>query len=1112
MNFGSLPPGLVLALDRACDDFEAAWDAGAEPRIEDYLGRVPDPAREALLEALLASELEQRHRRGERPEAREYGKRFPEQAELIASLCAAEPATWAGLPAPAGHDGARPRRALPAVPGYTIEGELGRGGMGVVYLARQILLSRPCALKMILVGAHAGSETAARFLAEAQAVAKLQHPNVVQVYHVGEADGLPFLEMEYLAGGSLDHSLRDGTPWAADRAARLIEPLANAVAEAHRCGIVHRDLKPANILLGIDGMPKIADFGLARTLDSESGLTRTEAVIGSPSYMAPEQAEGRARQAGPAADVYALGAILYHVLTGRPPFKAATVDETLEQVKRADPVAPSRLAPGLPRDIETICLACLRKDPARRYPSAEALADDLRRFSSGESILARPSGPTERTWRWCRRNPAVTALAAAVGLLLIALVLGATTAAMRLGRARDSARAAELRRTEQLWESYLAQARAGRLSRHAGQRFASLEALINASKIRITEGLRNEAVACLANVDLRLVRPLEATPEPGCAIVADMDVERYAVADRRGGIRVLSAADDRELLQLPGEGELCKNIYFSPDGRRLAADYGSGLGHRVLIWDLNRRKPIAIPHSDAYAFGEFSPDGRRFAVPLEGDSIGFFDTDTGALEAKSPVAPDSLFGFAFHPDGRRLATIGMESTTARLIDPERGEVWSHHFETNFSSIAWRPDGRLLALGGDDQRIYVWDMAEDRLLSVLEGHQNVVIGLAFNRGGRLLISCSWDGTTRIWDPVRGRALLSTLGVMSTTPPVGRRIAFTESRYTFSDDNRLSVWELAEAAECRILHHGTVGNRTRRPTVSGPSGLTFHPGGRLLASTGQDGVRIWDTTAGTEIAHLLEGLAFSPDGSQLLTSGADGLHLRTIHYDPNAAGGRLRLGEPREVGAAKGLRTGWVSWDRSGRFLAVQVDRPTAIVLDLETSAEVARFVHPALDRLSLSPDGRWLATSTWKGRGIKVWDVTRRALAREWDSPMAFVAFSPDGRWLATSVDREEYYQLWDVGSWRPGPMFPALRFAGRMAFSEGPMLLALGQGGPVQLIDPAGGREVMTLESASGFSDMISALTLSPDGRLLAVGTGDHTILLWDLELVRKQLAALGLE
>jgi predicted Ser/Thr protein kinase len=536
-------------VDQACDDFEAAWDAGAEPQIEDYLGRVPDAGRPTLLGSLLATELERRRRRGERLDPEQYRERFPEQVELIASLCAAEAAptyvdkpsprpvaTWAGLQhALLGRDGSGPRLTLPAVPGYTIERELGRGGMGVVYLARQALLGRPCALKMILVGAHAGSEATTRFLAEAQAIAKLHHPNVVQVYHVGEADGLPYLEMEYLAGGSLDLAVRDGTPWLADRAARLVEPLAQAVAEAHRRGIVHRDLKPANILLCADGTPKVADFGLARTLDSESGLTRTEAVIGSPSYMAPEQAEGRARQAGPAADVYALGAILYHLLTGRPPFKAATVEETLEQVKRADPVLPSRLEPGLPRDIETICLTCLLKEPARRYPSADALAEDLGRFVRAEPIAARPSGWDERVRRWCRRNPRFAAMSAVAGLLLVVLAVGSAVAVYILAASRDRALAAEARRTDQLWESYLAQARAGRLSHHAGQRFDSLESLIRASKIRITDRVRNEAIASLAMVDLHVVRPLGATPDQGCAIVADIDAQRYAVADRRGG-------------------------------------------------------------------------------------------------------------------------------------------------------------------------------------------------------------------------------------------------------------------------------------------------------------------------------------------------------------------------------------------------------------------------------------------------------------------------------------------------------------------------------------------------------------------------------------------------
>jgi serine/threonine-protein kinase len=338
-------------------------------------------------------------------------------------------------------------RPVPSVEGYEVFGELGRGGMGVVYRARQIRLNRPCVLKMILAGVHADAESVARFLAEAEAVARLQHPHIVQIHHIGEADGLPYFELEYVEGGSLDRRL-DGTPWPARRAAELVEALARGVAEAHRRGIIHRDLKPGNVLLAADGTPKITDFGLAKALDSDSGLTRTDSIMGSPGYMAPEQAAGRAKQVGPLVDVYSLGAILYELLTGGAPFRGTTALEIIEQVRHAEPVPPSRLVPGLPRDIETIALKCLQKEPGKRYDSAAAMADDLRWFLRGESILARPVGPIERGWRWCRRNPVVAGLTAA----LTAILVLATAASLvgywgmsRLARGEHAARLTAVR-------------------------------------------------------------------------------------------------------------------------------------------------------------------------------------------------------------------------------------------------------------------------------------------------------------------------------------------------------------------------------------------------------------------------------------------------------------------------------------------------------------------------------------------------------------------------------------------------------------------------------------------------------------------------------------------
>jgi eukaryotic-like serine/threonine-protein kinase len=297
----------------------------------------------------------------------------------------------------------------PEIPGFEILEELGRGAMGVVYRALQTRLNREVALKMILAGDHADPNTLARFVAEAGTIARLQHPNIVQIYGIGDWEGRPYLQLEYVEGGSLASRL-DGTPWPPRSAAKLLEHLARAAAEAHRLGIVHRDLKPANILMTASGEPKISDFGLAKSLEEDSGLTRTESILGSPNYMAPEQADGRAKDVGPSADIYALGANLYELLTGRPPFVAPTILATLDLVKNSEPVPPRRLQPFLDRDLETICLKCLEKDPRRRYETADDLADDLAAFLDHKPITARRSYVWERSWKWCRRHPSSTAL------------------------------------------------------------------------------------------------------------------------------------------------------------------------------------------------------------------------------------------------------------------------------------------------------------------------------------------------------------------------------------------------------------------------------------------------------------------------------------------------------------------------------------------------------------------------------------------------------------------------------------------------------------------------------------------------------------------------------
>jgi formylglycine-generating enzyme required for sulfatase activity len=412
-------------------DMEFRCQNGQPLRIEYYLEKYPDLSQNRqVVWALLLGEI-QHARAGPLPPPLElYQERFPAFSPELHALLADIPAVRADraetLPAKeivlAAETGSFPRpkpaHSVPSSPpGYEILEELGRGGMGVVYKARELALKRLVALKMILGGESADPDQLVRFQREAEAAAKLQHPNIVQIHHIGEHESRPFFSLEFVEGGSLARKLQ-GTPLLPQEAAILVEILARAMQVAHRSGIVHRDLKPANILLSSDGTPKITDFGLAKRLEEDQGHTQTGAILGTPSYMAPEQAEGKTQALGPLVDVYALGAVLYEFLTGRPPFRGASVLETLEQVRSTEPVPPTRLQPKVPRDLETICLKCLEKLPTRRYSQSGELAADLRRFLDGEPIQARPASWIERGVKWAKRRPS-TALLMAMALFFI---------------------------------------------------------------------------------------------------------------------------------------------------------------------------------------------------------------------------------------------------------------------------------------------------------------------------------------------------------------------------------------------------------------------------------------------------------------------------------------------------------------------------------------------------------------------------------------------------------------------------------------------------------------------------------------------------------------------
>jgi tRNA A-37 threonylcarbamoyl transferase component Bud32/tetratricopeptide (TPR) repeat protein len=440
------------------EDQRRRWRAGDPVPVEAYLAADPTLAAntEAVLD-LIYQEVLLREEQGESPREEEYLRRFPQYEELLRrqffvhlALGSATPTSppvsdaaatlpfvgsGTGLTTASPGDrgaGSEPAAGAPRVPGYEVLCELGRGGMGVVYKARQLGLNRLVALKMIRDGALAGPQERQRFQVEAEAVARLDHPNVVQIYEVGEDQGLPYFSLEFCGGGSLAGKLAGKTLPDAEGAA-LAETLARAIQACHQRGVVHRDLKPANVLLTGEGVPKLTDFGLAKRLEAGAAHTQSGAVLGTPSYMAPEQAEGHVHDIGPLTDVYALGAILYECLTGQPPFKAATFLDTLRQVTGQDPVPPSRLRPGVARDLEIICLRCLAKDPRHRYSSALALAQDLERFRAGEPILGRPEGRLRRLWRKARRRPVTMAILAA-GLLAFVLAGALGSAALRAHR------------------------------------------------------------------------------------------------------------------------------------------------------------------------------------------------------------------------------------------------------------------------------------------------------------------------------------------------------------------------------------------------------------------------------------------------------------------------------------------------------------------------------------------------------------------------------------------------------------------------------------------------------------------------------------------------------
>lgn len=993
-----------------------------------------------------------------------------------------------------------------ALDDYEIIGELGRGGMGVVYRAWQKSLRRTIALKMLLGSRFTDFQTRLRFKSEAEAIAQLQHPHIVQIFQIGEADGQPFFTLEYVDGGSLDELT--GKPLPLDDSTDWLETLARTLHYAHQHGIVHRDLKPDNVLLGSDGQLKITDFGVAKLLEGSDIQTASGLIIGTAEYMAPEQADAK-RDVGPAADIYSLGAILYTLLTGRPPFQAESVLETLEHVKFHEPVSPRQLRPGLSRDLETICLKCLQKDPRNRYASAEALADDLRRFRTGLPILARPTGFGVRLWRWTKRNRTVAFLTGAVAILLILVAAGAL---WEMRAAQDRAEMETQAREEleqQLYLTYIALA--GREC--SANNMRRVDQLLAACRTDLRgwewhylsrrRHLRDERLASPRGTRIQGVAfspdgRLLAVTSPGLSHgdSPQKNVLRTTPPTPEGRITIWNLETRQELQTLSGHGDLTVwSVAFSPDGKQLVSGGSDG---NVWLWNLSTGTPkhVLRGHDRTVRSVAYSPDGIRVGSASEDGTVKIWNTANGEIERTLRGHASPARGVAFSPDGTALASTSNDKTV-KLWRVETGEeifeLVGH--QTPVRGLAFSPDGRRLATTGGTVKL--WNTVNGQEIASLVGHSDEIITVAFSPDGERLASGGSDRTIRIWNADSGQETLTLRGHADTIfsvnfSPDGRRLA------SGGWGGRVIIWDAnpigsnpSQASQTIIGHAGDSIYR-----------VACHPEGRQFATSGADRtVKIWERDTG-RVLHTLPGivqpvasLMFSPDGRYLVTLDGAG---NADFWDVSRGTKRRSLKAHSNWGTS-------VAFSPNGEYLATACRSGEAKVWNVATGETILRVQGRSgwVSSVAIAKDNRQLATANDDGT-VQIWDLAtgkeRMTLGRNALAVTA-IAFSPDLRHLAAS-SRDETIKIWELETKESVIVLEGhTDRVHDMCYSADGQYIASASGDEtVRIWEAKTGQELAVLRGHTG---IVNSIQFNPVGECLISGSRDGTIRIWSKECWR---------